>query len=118
MLRALAIVVVLLALPAPAADISRAEVEAALGAPVDSYSPAGELGLPYRADVVAVSWVVRGRAVAASLGAKPQDQVLTTCLFTGDGRLIEARQQKLGDLDAPVHDVTQSLRRILLGRRT
>jgi hypothetical protein len=103
--------------PASAADFSRVEVEQLLGQAVDEFSPAGELGLPYLPGTVAVSYVVDERPAFAQVTATAPRRLLTTVLYR-EGRLVSARQQRLGVEDAPVTEVTDSLKTLLQRRRT
>ncbi len=107
-----------LALAAEPGAFSRVEVEAVLGAPVDTFDPVATLGLPYAPGTVAVSYVVAERPTFAQVAGKAPRGLLTTVLYSADGRLVAARQQRLGELDAPVAEVTESLRTVLRRRRT
>ena len=117
-MKTLSLLLLLLAGPASAAEFSRVEVEAVLGWPVDEFSPAGELGLPYAPGSVAVSYVVDERPTWAQVAAKAPRQLLTTVIYDRNGNLVAARQQLLGQLEAPVGEVTDSLKKVLQRRRT
>ncbi len=105
-------------LPAAGQDFSRAEVEAITGESVDRFSPSADLGLPYAPGVVARSYVVEDRPMFAAVSVAPPKSYLVTVLFDGEGQMIHARQQLLGQIDAPVGDITESLKRLLRRRRT
>ena len=107
-----------LAGPAAAADYSRVEVEQVLGQAVDSFDPVATLGLPYAPGSVAVSYVVDERPSWAQVAARAPRRLLTTVIYDRNGNLVAARQQLLGQLEAPVGEVTDSLKKVLQRRRT
>ena len=119
MVRVLLVALLLvLAGPASAAEFSRVEVEAVLGQAVDSFDPIATLGLPLAPGSVAVSYVVDERPTWAQVAAKAPRRLLTTVIFDRNGNLVAARQQLLGQLEAPVAEVTDSLKKVLQRRRT
>ncbi len=118
--RALAIVLLAFCgiVPASAEDFSRVEIELVTGAPVDEFSPSADLGLPYADGIVARSYVVVDRPTFAAVAVRAPARYLVTVLYSADGSLLLARRQALGQLDAPVDDVTAPLKRILRKNRT
>ena len=104
--------------PALAEDFSRGEVEAVLGAPFDEFDPPAMdiFFLPPGSRVLLFMTVDRPSWVSTE-PARP-GRYLTTIVVDSRGLVLEARQQLAGEPDAPVLEVTQSLKAFLRGRRT
>jgi hypothetical protein len=118
-LRAFVIGLVLLfAAPAWAEDYSRDEVEAVLGAPFDEFDPPALdiFFLPPGSRVLLFMTVDRPSWVSTE-PARP-GRYLTTIVVDSRGLVVEARQQLAGEPDAPVLEVTKSLKQFLRTRRT
>jgi hypothetical protein len=110
--------VLLFAAPVLAEDFSRDEVEAVLGAPFDDYDPVDEglFFLPPGSRVLL--WITEDRPTWVTTQPARPGRYLTTIVVDSRGLVVEARQQLVGELDAPVLEVTKSLRSFLRTRRT